>query len=351
MSEMSERFQRAHIRAHNDWQRNFVIPYSNAYSTAWENFKKTLEDQEKADAEQRAKAIGFAMFALSLCGGSVLTAVFGQAAVKAAASEIALDAICKREMERAFKVAAFVSENKTASFALGEVWDKTGELISDKVKSSLAETSANFPSLGEFATRPLNMRNNLDKWVRDAYAKLLLAEEDIFGRTKDAIRQDGLFVELMKAPFFRLTPPEALKEDAVSTEIEIVFFMKHMLDLDYVAHGYWEDRPKGGMRQKITSTAPINVDPLSDKYPTYKGPRDLSMRFEEVRYRDAGDLIKARVDALIKKRFGVNFFRIDEGIIFDSKEKVSLDVLKRAQTKLQSLATSNYETIARTLPH
>jgi hypothetical protein len=350
MSEMSERFQRAHIRAHNDWQRNFVIPYSNAYSTAWENFKKTLEDQEKADAEERAKAIGFAMFALSLCGGSVLTAVFGQAAVKAAASQIALDVICKREMERTFKVAAFLSENKTASFALGELWDKGGELITDKVKGSLAENNANFPSLGEFATRPLNMRNNLDKWVRDAYAKVLSTEEGIFGRTKDTIKQDGLFAELMKAPFFRLTPPEALKEDAVSTEIEIVFFMKHMLDLDYIAHGHWEDRGKN-MAKRITSTSPINVDPFSKNYPTYKGARDLSMSFEEIRYRDAGDLIKGRVDALIKKRFGVNFFRIDEGIVFDSKERVSLDVLKRAQTKLQSLANSNYETIVRTLPH
>ena len=66
-----------------------------------------------------------AFFALSLSGGSVLTSVFGSAALKDAAGSIAVDVICQNNMERAFKAAHLVATNKEKA----ETWSSGFEAI------------------------------------------------------------------------------------------------------------------------------------------------------------------------------------------------------------------------------
>ena len=114
-------FDRNATRAENDWQRNFVLPYGSAYVIGRRSFQDNLDKQKKADEERQRRIAALAMFALSLCGGSILTHVFGSACAKTLAGKVALDVICKGEMNRAFKVASFVSENKTAEFAVGKL--------------------------------------------------------------------------------------------------------------------------------------------------------------------------------------------------------------------------------------
>jgi hypothetical protein len=348
MSTLFEQFTRAHTQAVNNWQRNFVLTYGTAYTNARASFMKTLKEQEEKDKAARERYAAIAMFALSLCGGSILTAVFGQACAKAAAAQIAVDVICEREMNRAFKVASFISSNKTASFALGSVWDAGAGYLSDKLKGSFAENGNNFPSLTEFAQEPQSVQNKLDKWVRDAYAKVLAAEEDISKNVKDENVKTKQISDLIKSPFFRAAPLKSPNEEVLTTEIELTFFMKLLLDLDYVAQFMVDEKPRGGWSKREVSRRPISAAPDDPKYPGYKRV-GMWGDYEDVVYKQIGDVIKDRIDELNKKRFKDKFFTIIKGHIWDDKENISRDTLRRAHWKLNELGDANLKAIQQSL--
>ena len=71
----------------------------------------------------------------------------------------------------------------------------------------------------------------------------------------------------MNSPFFSLAPKRSLDEDLIATEIEISFFMKFLLDLDFLATGDYDERPRGGWTKHIRSRVPITEHPQSPKYP------------------------------------------------------------------------------------
>jgi hypothetical protein len=344
-----ETYERAQSQAINDWIRNFVLVYGSAYSTARTSFMDTIKAQAEADKAARERNIGLAMFALSLCGGSVLTMVFGNAAASAVAGEVALDTICKYNMERAFKAANFISSNKTASFALGQVWDGAGGVLSDKLKSSLAETGGNFPSLPSFAQQPLNLQNKLEQWVRDAYAKVQEAEEEISKVSSEAQKTTGM-TGLLASPFFRTAPKKAINEDVLAVEMELTMFLKYLLERDFYVTTTTIASGTGGAARLSSRTA-INELPASGKYPTRVTTKTGNYMFEtkEVEYDDVGDLIKDRVDTLCKSRFHDDFFLVDYGYVWDSKESLNRQTLLRAEWRLKMLGNANLDAIQKTL--
>jgi len=341
-------FQDKRTIAHNDWQRHFVLPYGSAYSTAVTNYRATIKAQEEADKAARARNLQLAFFALSLCGGSILTSVFGSAAMKDAAASVAVDVICKREMERAFKVATFVSENKTAQFALGAVWDKVESAAIDGIKGQFAENQSNFPALGKFVQEPLNMQNNLEEWVRGAYDKVLKAGSAI--NESHVLTADGKarqLEDLLSAPFFKHAPKQRLDEDSVRKDIELTLFMKHILDLDYLAKGYWKETGRGAnMKKVVSSRTSIDMDPHSKKYPkSFRYTQGTN--FEEVKYRQIGEIIEKKIDELHKDKLKHNFFETVDtywGLSSD-REDISRSVLRRAHTTLKLLGNRNLQKI------
>lgn len=352
MSDLFQEWSRAHTQAENNWQRNFVLPYGSAYTNARASFRKTIDDQEKADKEARERYAALAMFALSLCGGSILTHVFGQACAKTAAGKVALDVICEKEMNRAFKVAAFVESNKTASFALGSVWDGTAGVLSDKLKASLAENGGNFTSLTKFAEEPQSLQNHLEKWVRDAYARVLSAEEDISTNVKDEGQKTAKIRQLMASPFFKAAPAKSPDQSAMEVDIEITLFMKLLLDTDYLAKGYWEEHGgRGGMRKRETSRTAITEDPSSDKYPTWKQTGSMGgVDYQEVIYSQLGDVIKDRIDELNKTKCKDKFFTQVPGRVWGTnREDISRDTLRRANMSLTRLGDANLANIKQSL--
>ena len=152
--DLYEQFDRKKSRAENDWIRNFVLPFHNAYIDAHKNFMDKIDEQKKADEEKQKRIAELAMLALTFCGGKALSAVFASAALKTHAAEIAVDSLERHNMNRTFTAIMFVAENKTAQFALGKLWDKGKDLLSSKLKKQLEETDKNFPTLADFALSP-----------------------------------------------------------------------------------------------------------------------------------------------------------------------------------------------------
>jgi predicted transcriptional regulator len=332
-------FNRNATRALNDWQRNFVIPYGSAYTVARDKFKDTLDAQKKADEERRQRIAALAMFALSLCGGSILTHVFGSAAAQTLAGQFAVDFICKREMNRAFKVASFVSENKTAQFAIGKVWDAAADLLPD-LKTKLAETTTNFPSLTDFAQNPQVLQNHLWKWVLDANAGLLAAEEEISKNIKDEKTKTRMIMDLIDAPFVATAPAKELAKDTTAEDIEFSFYMNVIRSLDYLAEVTIEERGRGCKRTTVNKGS-IDVSPTDSAYP--KPARNFGFgTHQTIEFNKFGSVMRDRVDELHKKRFNKTKF-------FTSGETISENTLRRAEQKLTELSNINVEAIRRSL--
>jgi hypothetical protein len=339
MSDLYAEFNRASSAAINDWIRNFVLPYGSAYTQARTSFMDKLDKQKKADEARKKRIAELAMTALSLCGGNLLTQVFGAAALKTVAADIAVDVIAKREMNRAFKVAAFINENKTAQFALGKLWDSSADFLSNAVKKELEENSANFPALAEFAKEPQILQNHLEKWVRDAYAKVLAVEKDISKNIADEKKKTKAISDLLDAPFIRTAPKNSLGSSRTAEEMEFTFYMKVILDLDHLAKGHYYTRYMKGDNweySQIDSKEKISENPSSGSYPTAKrNGKD----FEAVVYDAFGGILRDRVDELAKARFKAPFFA--------PKETISHSTLLRAESKLAELSNMNLETIKR----
>jgi hypothetical protein len=354
MSDLFKRFTRAREKAVNDWQRNFVASYGSAYSNARAKFKETLDLQEKADREEREFWSGLAMFALSLCGGSALTMVFGNATAKAAAGKVALDIICENNMNRAFKVANFVSTNKTADFILGELWDKGVAAVSEKLKSSLTEDSKNYAAIDKFTQEPQAMQNNLWQWVLDAHAKVLEAEEE-FDKIGNEGEKTGKIESLMKSPFFRSAPAQRPNETFLAGDIEFTFYMNMILDSDYTESGYFEETQGGrGWRRRVTSKTPITASPSSTSYPSaYKSQGSMGgVDFQQTEYKQYGSIIRDRINELSTQRFRYKMFGAGQeyGItFFDKGEKVSHKLLLFAERRLNEMGSTNLEKIKQSL--
>ena len=204
------------------------------------------------------------MFALSLCGGSVLTHVFGSACAKTLAGQFVVDAIAQRETSRVFKAVNFVKENKTAQFAVGKLWDGGVDLLPD-LKAKLAETTSNFPSLTKFAQEPQVLQNKLEGWVRSAYGYVLAAEAEISRKVTDEKTKIAMVNQLIESPFIRSAPTKEVPEGTIAEDIEFTFYMNVIRDLDYMEHVAFDERPRGGWVKRKTRLGPIDASPGSSQ--------------------------------------------------------------------------------------
>ena len=312
--ELFKTYMRAVLKAENNWQQNFVLPYGSAYTTARAKFKETLDNQKKADEERQKRIAALAMFALSLCGGSLLTHVFGSACAKTLAGQVVVDVICQREMNRAFKAVSFINENKTAQFAIGKLADGGIDLLPD-LKGKLAETTSNFPSLTKFAQEPQVLQNKLEQWVRSAYGSVLSAEEEISKKVADEKKKTEMVQQLIAAPFIRTAPDKEVPEDTIAEDIEFTFYMNVIRDLDYVERVTFTEKPRGGFSTRKERITSIDESPGSPNYPKHKRHDIMSADFDHVAFGKFGDVLRDRVDELHKKRFNkVPFFLKNEKI-------------------------------------
>jgi hypothetical protein len=344
-----DNFQDARAAALADWQRNFILPYGSAYNTAYKSFDATLKAQEAADKATQERNLQLVLFALSLCGGSILTSVFGTAALKQITQEVTLDVICRNEMQKAFNAAAWVSGNKTAQFALGKVWDDAESLIGGKLKTAFTETAAQFPSLSQFAQDPMNVQNNLGMWILDVYALVIKAGTEINNRFKsESSRLQQELQKLRKSQFFISAPPVRIDENKVAIEIELTFFMKYILDLDYLVTGHWEETGRGiNMKEVIDSRTPINIDPTDrSKYPNGRKYYTQGLNFQKIEYKLIGDIIANRINKLHKAIFKYDFLKVTSGFLGTSVEATSLSILQRAQNTLKNLGNNNLTAIS-----
>ena len=291
------------------------------------------------------------MLAFSLAGGSVLATMFGKASAKAVASQLASDAALRltteKGWEKAFQALAWVDKSATAKFVMGTVWDEAASRITTEVSASLKDLG----SVKGFTTDtgigkigPVEFQNQLmnytDQWYRAVLATGRWVYNSSWGgqKTLDAFQK--------ASPFFK-TPKKQLSIAKTADRLELVFWMKYVLGLDYVQSGVYQERGAGYKRVE-TSRKSIDVNPRDKAYPKQFESRDHGFGFQKVQYQQAGKVIHKRINELHDALMGGPLFHSDEDT-YPGQSNASLTTLRMAELALMALSSSNARMIKQAL--
>lgn len=286
------------------WTNYVAFPYSRSYATALKGFTDTKGAQDKLNSQKA----DFGVLALSICSGGILTQVFAQTAWKAVAAKKALDVICDKNWEKAFKVADFVSNNKAANFIVGALWDTGAKLIDDKTKKLFDQNSSNFPSTQKWQTET-DALTSLMGFVDDCYIKFRDTARSVYNNTSlnpselaDAVNK------LTKSKF--ANPPSAaiVIETRVAMEIELLFHLQVVMDLDYMQDIRTSIKNDGvikGAKHRI-QTAPTAQDYPSTKITPKPAMSGGGFTGQELGYDDLGAAFYDKINSLHKSIFNTN---------------------------------------------
>lgn len=338
-----DRFEMAAMIAKNAWNTQQNRNLGSAYERAERTYLATLKKQEEADkaaAERKAQLI---MLALSLAGGSALSVLFSKTAAKEVVADLVQDATLKvvveKGWERAFTVLAWTDKNATAKFVLGKLWDEAGSKLSSKV-------SDNFKQLGQGAKTvapgvkamqnpgPLEFQNGLMNFTDRLHSSILLTGQWLY----DEMGGEKALERFMKAsPFFK-TPPQQMDVGKTAINIELIFWMKYMLSLDYMAGLKWHSSGLVSMSSRVVSKTSVDVSPWSTQYPKASRRHHFDMPDTELRYQQAGSIIRKRINELYSNVIGGQLFRKESGGAYN---RVSLETLRLADNTLNKMSIRN----------
>jgi len=290
------------------WTNYLAFPYARAYAKALIQFKETKGAQDKLSA-QRAE---FGLLALTICSGGVLTHVFAQTAWKAVAANKALNVICNNNMQKAFSVAHFASNNKVANFVVGAVWDTGSKVIDDKTKTLFEENSVNFPSTQQWLTET-DALTSLMGFVIECYLKYQDTARNIFNNSKlTTAERDDAASKLTGSKFANPPSQSTVNEARVAMEIELLFYLRVVMDLDFVQQ--ITGGVAGGVGGSVTPGPKVDIKPMpgSPEYPqpynrSHATPQGIgTIDVQQIGYNPLGRAFYDKINTLHTTLYGNN---------------------------------------------
>ncbi|MGU3494348.1 hypothetical protein ACLBXM_09930 [Xanthobacteraceae bacterium A53D] len=328
-----------HIRE-KIWLGGPVGAYMEAYAAAYREYEKTLKRQ--ADSDQR-KAEMF-ILAASIASSTLMVATFATASLGVLASRAALNVICRNNLNRAFNALHFVSTNRTASFAIGAVYDGAMGMANKKIKESVALLTRDASTI--MTDDPLVRTIQLERFINKNMACALQVAAHIQDSPMSITEKDNIVRQLRQAAFFR-PPSRSINEEALSKRIELSFYMAMILDSDTLtswpdqfvgsSHSYGGGNPAGTL-SGVTQQS-IDVLPSSPNYPR---PAPSKQEWwgreahQTISYRQMGGEIRDRVDTLHREIFSQPFF--PERGFWDNRPTTGAAELRKAENTLNQLA-------------
>jgi hypothetical protein len=320
-------------QAFRKWDAYVIKPYALAYNRAFDSFKKTLDTQSAFDKME----MELVFTALSICGGSIFTTVFGAITAKKLAGEVALDFICKNNLERAFKLANFVSENKTAEFIIGEVWDKSSSLLGNQVKNAFQENASNFTSIDSIIKKPYEVQAALELFQLNCQIAYYEALKALLGNTSDSTK--SLVFDVIKKSPMCCPPDRKYYPENYEDYIELGFYMRLVLNTDQLVTRMLFPSSVGVAQWAKVGSKTINTTPDKADYPTSTTKLGfLSSEMTSVEYDRVGQYIIDRINILYKRVLN------DSKPFIDSNwfgEQTNKNVLFKATQVLNHLGTLN----------
>ncbi len=328
------------IMARNSWAKQ-MRDVGSSYERAVTSYHTTLKAQESADAAAAQKKAALVMLALTVASGSVLGLVFGKTAGKAVAADLAIDTICKNNMTKTFNALAWADSNVAANFAIGKAWDHLAADAKSKLNKHItaATVAAKLPvgTLGQ-TVGPVEYLSNLMNMLDDLQSAALLHGRSFIAKGDMA----GLETFKKQSPFFQVKP-EPVNKDLTAKRIELGFWMKYILNRDYITY-YRTMTSSAGMGNSTYTkkmTRPIMEAPSSPDYP---GNQSNHAGRANIGYNEIGSIIAKHINELCQ---GTNMcggrFMDDSIHIFSNN--ISGIVIKKAETTLNELSQNNAKAI------
>ncbi len=313
--------------AYDRWFDIVINPYTKAHAVAYETYKETI----KADAEKSKQSLDLVITGLSLCGGSLITAV-ASSYLKKQLTNKSLDFIVGFNLQKTFNFAAIKIENKAAlEFAVGNLVDTVAKSAADKQKKQLEKSlTTDFePNLHDYI-ESLNELNVFSK--HKAYIALENTDEKNGQKILDSVKET---LWCKNAPRYNFYPSN------LAEHIELTFYMLFILDKDFLV----TEQKTDYMGQ--TTIIPISTRSISEGEPCYLQSLDLGGgKRQRVIYGDVGTTVIARINVLYSSIVEKNGKFVPNNFYFN--KKMDYETLNKARRVLSFIGNLiNYPSLMR----
>ena len=290
-------------KAEEDWEKYVQLPFCKAYDKAYELYNSKIDEQAKTDAT-KAELL---FFALTLVGGTAFTAMFGAAAVKVAARNIAVATVIKSRNAALIRAAKMVRDTPEASFALGEVVDGISKVVSAKVKAKIAEQFPAEKALGTSFT-PDQLDYSTRHSLAVARSKLVDVAHDIRDNPRFSLTDTRRLLDSLRPSPFMNPPTKPFYDAHLQDAIELIMFLNLVTTRDklvktqHMSNGMFPVHANLG-RADITARPGDKNYPLHSRaYRPMQSYAGYTMS-EEVQVSDLGSRIDSRINELYNKFF------------------------------------------------
>lgn len=280
------------------WETNVIVPFSEAYTTAYISFKNTLANDEQL----RQKRLEMLFNVMCLFGSGMLTLVLGKTTIKEKMGAAAMSAIAKNTMKRGFSTAKMIGAHPTGQFLLGQAWDTGKKWLSDKTKTLFMNANNNGPNklLEQSApAMPHKVAAALNQFHLDCSAAILASSIDIAKNKNIKDHSIQFFLKSMKNSAFFKPPIKRAFDVNLAEKIEFSFYLQMIMNSD----NWVTTNQRGGVRraQNINELPldPDNLHKRNPKYPSRSNPGDYSRRARAVvDFGPLGESVAKRINQL-----------------------------------------------------
>jgi len=321
------------VQIERDWKLDVIDPYASCYETAEYNFQQTLRRREEAERRK----VEMAIMALSLLGGSVMTAVFVGTTATRIIGDAALNFICSRNLDRVFNMYAFLASRQEVGFLVGKLVKEIDAKVSEGVKARIHESAAAMRALEQESGSPaVAIRTKLDRFVtscaRGAHSVVQAIRDDAEMTAEGKIRAAEL---LLESPFY--TSPRPIPTQGLAEEIELSLYLNLIVNSDYLDQYAATDWGANSPRYQRISSTPIQERPVSQRYPKSSSPTTLAGPYQRVRYQDMGGDIEEAVNRLSRSclHSSSDFFPSNWAVFSNNSGKI-VEKAHEALSKLSS---------------
>lgn len=335
---------RAATIARNRWFENYIAPFSISYTNAFNKYKKQLEAEKGRHKQSAEQMAGLAILALTLCGGSFLSAAVGTASMKTALGARALkfvdgplmDFAARKNSMTIYKIAEVAQGSEIFHYVLGGVYDHVVAQLGSGSKAKLSGALL-VPTVEGIIRDPLNMKTQLQVYTSKLHTAILLSAEAI--KKSSHKDKDALYEKLKKSPFFSNIPDVRKLGSDLERRIELSFWMTYIMSLDYqlmIGYHSGKDNP-----HPTFTKSPIHASPSSKNYAKpyevpwardeYGGGRSR-LEVTGAMYDDTTSALGTYINVLHKQCFGTKFFEDEK-----ASDKINRAALKKAEMTLKKI--------------
>jgi hypothetical protein len=286
--------------------------------------------------------LDLAVAALTLCSGGVVGALLGEITWMQAAGRVVLDALCRENMLKTFRIAGLLSRNKVLEFAIGKSWERIKAIATLESKIILEGVYMDASVGRSFIAKPHTKQYVMEKFLVGNSVGIRAACKALINAPIATGEKERLFDTVARSHFCKPPLQKVLPENYYRW-IELTFYLKLVINSDWLIQ--YRDNVYG-FRSGYRKT-PIHAAPGERVYPTdsirYK--RGFYTRSTtRVEYDDIGQQYIDRMNTLYAELFPGEYSPLIDSRMLG--KTASAPILEKAYRTLKKIGHMNTRLVA-----